>query len=272
MSHLADSKIATMKIRDRVAIVVSSCDAFYDCWVPFLYSMEKWGADCPFMIYIISNFKSISSNSKDITFLKVGQDLKWGTNLKNALQKIPADYIIYLQEDYFLNKHINWPSLTTHIQYCIQNQIDYLRLTFPYIPGETLDKYYIKNSLNQAYAVCLQAGLWKKDTLEQLCLNGWTGWDFEYKVSSVIRERLPSFRFLGLTKSANGQISYVKGTGVRKGKWTYAGFRFLKKNGFNHLLKQRATEPMFWRLLDVDGWGRPFAKLLWRTINKIKNI
>lgn len=254
-----------------VAVVVSSCDAFSDCWAPFVYSLEKYASNCPYPIYIVSNLKTeaISDKVLDIHFLQIGEDEKWGTNLHKALSLINADYVLYLQEDYFLSDFVSWNDIKNHINYCIQNSVDYLRLTFPFLPGKEIDNNYVKNDLSQAYSVCLQAALWKKKTLEQLCVKGWSGWDFEKNVVALIRKLLPQFSYLGLKNSALGQIRYVKGTAVRKGKWTHPGYSFLRKNGFAHLLKNRAKEPLWWQLVDVDGPLRIFAKCLWRLLNKI---
>lgn len=256
-----------MNYKDQVAIVVSSCDAFQDCWEPFIFSCEKYGCDCPYNIFIVSNNASISTATGNIQFLKVGADQKWASNLRIALQKISTEYIIYLQEDYFFNKMINWSEVQTHIDYCIENQIDYLRLTLPYIPGEIKDKHYTQNKLDQAYSVCLQAAIWRKSILENLCVEGWSGWDFERHVSALIREQVPDFKFLGLSRGAKGQIPYVRGTAVRKGKWTNPGWRFLRKNGFGGLLNKRAREPFYQELVDFDGWLRPVAKSIWKIIN-----
>lgn len=259
---------------ENTAIVVSSCDAFQDCWLPFLYSLDKYGQQCPFNIYIISCTMTIPLRMNQIgegtiRFITVGEDLGWASNLKNALCFVPEEYIIYLQEDYFLNKYVVWQEIINHVGYCIRNRVDYLRLTFPYLSGEIKDCSYVMNTLEQAYSVCLQAAVWRKMTLSALCIEGWSGWDFERNVASLIRQRFPDFSFLALSKYAKGQISYVRGTAVRKGKWTNPGYRFLKRNGFTSLLPLRAREPVYFELIDVDGILRPITKRLWHIIHSL---
>jgi len=256
----------------KVAIIVSSCDGFKDCWLPFIHSLNKYGQKCPYDVYFVSCSDYLPSCSTAgegvIKFIPVGKDLGWASNLKIALSLISEDYVIYLQEDYFLNKAIVWQDINQHVAYCIRNGIDYLRLTFPYLPGQIKDYNYVENHLSQAYAVCLQAALWRKSILEKLCIEGWSGWDFERQVATYISKHIPNFRFLTLSKKAKGQISYVRGTAVRKGKWTNSGYRFLKRNGFQYLLSQRVKEPFYYELIDVGGIWRPLAKIMWYMLDK----
>src|SRR5207237_8024820 len=45
-----------------VAIVVSSCDAFFDAWRPFVFFFQKHWSDCPFPVYLIVNRLQVRSN------------------------------------------------------------------------------------------------------------------------------------------------------------------------------------------------------------------
>ena len=107
-----------------IAIVVSSCDFFQDCWEPFIYSIQKYWPDCPWPVYIISNEKEIKT-PMGISFIKVGKDRLFASNLRTALHKIDADYIIYLQEDYWLNQRVDNNAIVEHINYRVQKQLDY---------------------------------------------------------------------------------------------------------------------------------------------------
>ena len=80
----------------KAAIVVNSCDAFNDCWNPFIHSMTKYWNDCPWQVYIISNNNTIEC-PKGFSFLQVGEDKKFASNLKKAISMLDSEYIIYLQ-------------------------------------------------------------------------------------------------------------------------------------------------------------------------------
>jgi catechol 2,3-dioxygenase-like lactoylglutathione lyase family enzyme len=84
-----------------IAILVSSCDAFFDVWRPFAFFFRKYWGDCPFPVYLIVN--QLRIRSEFIEAIAVGEDRGWASNMKLALEKIDAPRVLYLQEDYFLN-------------------------------------------------------------------------------------------------------------------------------------------------------------------------
>lgn len=239
---------------NNIAIIVNSCDAFSDCWMPFIHSIKKEWSDCPWSVYIISNNKEIET-PEGIAFIKVGEDKKFASNLKKALSVIDSKYIIYLQEDYFLNRKVNQKAIESHIEYCIQHDVDYMRLGMPFIKGDVENTIYSTNKLTDKYALCLQAAIWKKETLESLLFEGWSGWDFEYKIQRYAIENNMDLKILGLNKknSAMG-INYVTGTAVRKGKWTLSGYEFLKKEGYEDIIPKRGKEGFcFFHLQETHG-------------------
>src|SRR4051794_15661189 len=55
-----------------VAVVVSSCDAFFDAWRPFVFFFRKHWSDCPFAVYLINN--QLRVRSKIVDPISVGPD------------------------------------------------------------------------------------------------------------------------------------------------------------------------------------------------------
>ena len=86
----------------RVAVLVSSCDRFFDAWQPFAgFWRRHWPAQAlPWPVFLIVN--RLAVRSEWLTPLAVGPDRGWADNLRLALGRIEADYLLYLQEDYFL--------------------------------------------------------------------------------------------------------------------------------------------------------------------------
>ena len=56
---------------NRAAVLVSSCNAFKDCWKPFVKSFMDCWKDCPYNVYIISNGESFDSGCPNIHILDV---------------------------------------------------------------------------------------------------------------------------------------------------------------------------------------------------------
>ncbi len=254
-----------------IVVVVSSCDFFKDCWEPFIYSIKKFWTDCPYPIYIVSNNESIDTPA-GISFIKVGDDKKFASNLRAAINQIDADYIIYLQEDYWLNKRVNNDDIARHLEYCIMHQIDYLRLTSPFLNGTYVSDCYKKYTLEQRYAICLQAAIWKRGTLIALLREGDSGWDFEYKIQQYAIQSHIVVDALGIKKEyADSGINYVRGTAVRKGLWTIEGYQFLKENGFSSLLSRRGREGWFFgNIIDNQGPLRLICLAIVKIMMKFK--
>ena len=83
-----------------VAVLVSSCDSFFDAWRPFSVLFRKFWPDCPFKIFLIVNQLRIRSSL--LQPIAVGPDRGWSSNLQLALTQITHPYVLYIQEDYFL--------------------------------------------------------------------------------------------------------------------------------------------------------------------------
>lgn len=235
---------------NKSAVVVSSCDAYRDCWGPFIFSIKNHWGDLDMPVYIISNHEEIIDEI--VKFIKVGDDKGWASNMKAALQHINADYILYLQEDYWLVEKVDNTKIQEQFAYCQKEGIGMLRLSYPYYDQYQIDSLHaISPIAKEKYALCLQAAIWKKSTLQDLLVDGWTGWDFETKLHSRYAERVRMIRAQVMLDTVDDgyKIKYVDGTGIRKGRWTQDAVRFLKENGFEDLIKKREVEGKWLRWL-----------------------
>lgn len=257
-----------------ITVLISSCDFFSDCWEPMIYSINKYWSDCPFPVYILSNNKEQKDGK--VKFLKVGEDRGWADNLLKALHEIDSEYILYLQEDYWLNKNIDTDFIYKQIQHCDKEKIDYLRLSFPFVDRYKINDMYCKAPLGKHKStLCLQTVVWRKSVLEKLLVSGWTGWNFENKIYTYIQKNNIKINALSLlSRYAEKCFSYPDGTAVRKGRWTVGGYEYLIENGFDYLLNCREVEGKFRDYLNHFREKYPFLKyvgsILIRIMDKFK--
>src|ERR1700676_2602419 len=174
-----------------VAIIVSSCDAFFDAWRPFVFFFRKHWSDCPFPIFLIVNRLRVRSNF--LQPITVGPDRNWASNLQVALAQIAQPYVLYLQEDYFLNGSVKRGQLASDFAYAFERNA----ASFCFYGRSQLEHDFVP--LNDRFGIVprdsdgrtrLQATLWKKDVLQSALRPGESAWNMEARASARTRDLL----------------------------------------------------------------------------------
>lgn len=235
----------------KFAVVISTCDLYSDCWNPMMLSFRRYWPDCPYPVYMITNHKDCED--KGVTTIKIGEHLGWGSNTKKALPQIDCDYLLYLQEDFFFNTKVNTEGIKEDFDFCVKENVDYLRVMAPYKDnhpylGSDVFCYDANEILKlKEHAMNLMAVIWKKSTLLSLCVEGWTGWDYERKVLNYIKQNNIEIKKLVIksTEQRCHGIPVMDSTGIRKGVWTREGYDFLMANGFVKEAHGRKVEGRF---------------------------
>ncbi len=230
----------------KTVILISSCDHFKECWEPLAYSFEQYWPDCPFPTYIISN--QIEDKNLKIKFLKIGKDNFFASNLKAALVLLDCDFVIYFQDDYFLSKKVDTKAIQGHVKYCWSNKVGFLKIhANDYLVRDHLridNSIYCKNPIDVRYSLNTSIAIWNKETLESLCIEGYSGWDWERNIVPFVKQNKVAIKseILHSTFMDNLGIKTIPGGAVAKGRWTKNGVLFLEENGFSELLKTREKE------------------------------
>jgi hypothetical protein len=215
------------KFADSVAVVVSSCDAFFDCWRAFAFFFRKFWGDCPFPVYLIVNQLRIRSGS--LRAIEVGEDRGWASNLHRALHEIDQTHILYFQEDYFLNAPVRREQLAADFAYAFDKNAD----AFAFRARSQLEAGFA--SINDRFGVVprdsdgrtrCQVTLWKREALLSILHPGENAWDMESRGSERTREML----MLSYSTRENAAISYLMSAIVR-GLWTPEALRMCKQAG-----------------------------------------
>ena len=229
----------------KVAILICSCDYYSECWKPIIHSFGLFWPDCEYDKLIVSNHKDETVPGAKI--IKVGDHKGWASDTLKAVEMTDYDYYIYFQEDYWLNKKVDNEAIKKHIQHCVDDNVEYLKIQYDLA---NCDKYrigktdYCKNPLTAKYAINTAVAIWRRDLFSKVCLPGDTGWDFEYKIVDYIKEHniVINSEVLHTSVIVSKGVKMIPGNGVQRGKWTLAGAKFLKENGFEDLLAKRETQ------------------------------
>ncbi len=210
-----------------IAIVVSSCDAFFDCWRPFAFFFRKYWPDCPFPVFLLVN--ELPFRSKFIQPIAVGPDRGWASNLQLALERITQSHVLYFQEDYFLNAPVRAEQLSADLAYAFEHDAD----AFCFRARGELEPNF--QPINDRFGVVppdsdgrtrLQVTLWKRSALLSVLRPGENAWDMEARGSERTRDLLA----LSYGTRENPAVPYLMSAIVR-GLWTPEALRLCTEHG-----------------------------------------
>lgn len=217
------------------AVLVSSCDRFFDAWRPFAgFWRRHWpAAALRWPVYLIVNELPVRSDW--LTALAVGRDRGWSDNLRQVLGRIEADYVLYLQEDYFLIAPPDADWLETTLARMRKERVDLLCLrAMPpgYGAGEWPRIPHSEERLSEIpegspWRGRLQAAFWRREALLDALRAGESAWDFEARAG----ERLRGLRAWTVTgEDGNEALPYLSSAIVR-GLWTPDARRLCAEQG-----------------------------------------
>lgn len=122
---------------NKLAIVIQSCDHYdflWDGWKNCF--LKNWDFSIPAEIYFCTEDKDFTCDG--ITNIKTGkcetQNINgastFSSRMKNAIQQIDADYILYLQEDMWPHQPIDSKLFNDAFQYCIDQDLNVLNFGY----------------------------------------------------------------------------------------------------------------------------------------------
>jgi len=236
---------------NKTSILISSCDKFSDCWDPYIHGIKKYWPDCPYDIYIITNYLDIKDDF--VRTINVGEDSGWANNMLIALKYIKAPYILYTHEDFWIKKTVDTKVIEEYIKLIELEKAEYISLypgSKPYIPF-SLDTRLNVISGNAPYRTSLQVALWRKKVLEDLIVEGENPWQFE--ILGTERSKNYGNKFLAVKRFFDGNnvpfhygIDYVC-TAINKGRWSKEALHYAKFEGLNIDFTNRPQEKWWHR-------------------------
>ncbi len=209
---------------NKLAIVVTTCDAFSDLWVNNITLFDKYWANHP-PIYLVSDKPNDLSKKLDVHFIYSNQDYAY--RLRDTLKQIDAEYIFLTLDDYLLSDYVDVNRLIFLVNYMEDNKISYMRFFKRTLTKGWADKrehIHLLPLTKKTYEVNLYPSIWKKDDLMKMFVNDESPWKFEVRLTRRARENN-----LYCTWVNNKKVLPFVDT-IRKGKYLRKAYRFLKKN------------------------------------------
>jgi hypothetical protein len=236
-----------------VAVVVSSCDAFFDAWQPFSAFLKKFWSDCPLGIFLLTN--ELQVRSPRIRPIVVGPDRGWSSNLLAALAQIPHSWLLYLQEDYFLTAPVQTAQLARDFREAIDSgaaSLCFRARSKPDAGFQPLNDRFGLVPLDSDGRTRCQVTLWNKAALESIFRGGETARDLESTGSA----RTHANRILSYQRRENTPIPYLM-SAISRGLWMPDAIQLCRAHGV-------AIEPFFRPPYSPRSWQRRLRRSLGR--------
>lgn len=209
------------------ALLVSSCDAYADCWPPFFSLLARHWQPCHHPIYLNTETKGYTFPGLDVRSPRVElsghRGLAWSGRLLRCLDSIPHGIILYLQEDFFINDTVDVEMIDKLVALMERDTINHIGLMRGRRPGTESSYEFVDRIDRRAqYRISAQAGLWRVSALKSYLRRHETVWEFEwYGTRRAWRRPDSLFQTNPQYEAASGRAKVVPytPTGVVHGRW-----------------------------------------------------
>jgi hypothetical protein len=197
----------------RCSVLIPSCDAYSDLWIPFMTLFWRHWPDCPFPVYLGSNQQTFEHPC--VTTIHAGHRNNWANCVREYLATLDTPYVLLMLEDFFLRRLVN----TMQVVSCFEAMVKLQGMMLRLVPRPSPDLPVIGFPLigqikpGAPYRVSMQAAIWHRQTLLDLMRAGETIWQFEIHGSR--RSESMGERFYGVWRSVLPYDHHV----VERGKW-----------------------------------------------------
>jgi len=209
------------------SIFVNSTDSFEDTWDPFFHLLaDFWPSSEP--VILNTERKTYRHPLVPITCTRVARAgetrIPWGECMIRALDHIPTESFVYLQDDYFLFDFVDTDVVGEAVRIVGAEGLDCLRLmecggAGPYEP--TAYPWLCSVARTAAYRISLQAGVWTRTGMRKYLRRHESPWQMEVwgsKRASRIDGRIWAVDRDVYSELHTQVVPYVP-TGIVRGRW-----------------------------------------------------
>lgn len=217
-----------MENSTKCSVLVTSCDAYEDAWKPFFTLFHNMWPACKYPIYLNTETKEYCDNKIVVQTLhpkslldEKGKPVSWSKRLKEAVEQIGTEYILFFLEDFFLMSPVREDVVNSCIRHMDEHE-DIVVFDFynEYHEDEIVFGEFSPINKKYDFAVNTMAALWRRSFLLSI-LRDENPWDFEffatrrwlrtnYKILTHREEFPPVFNY---------RIKPEYGYGIYRGKW-----------------------------------------------------
>lgn len=219
-------------LKDRLTLVIHTCDKFSDLWDSHIQLMDKNWADRGVKTLLVTD-KQTEKTYQTVEVLSTGDDFQLSKRIQAMLPHIQTEYVLVTLDDYFPIYPIDTVKIKSLIDAMDNEGLDYIRLfkrpdSKKLIPGyESLYEIDLYGQMDVHYQVNLYAGIWRKRFIEKTVEQELDPWQYELSLTKIARR---DHLRCAMSKGKEFEVLDV----VRKGKLLHKADRYLKKHDLYH--------------------------------------
>mgnify|MGYP001261052530 CR=1 FL=1 len=208
-------------MKDKVSILVLSCDKYKDLWPIFDFFFKKnWENSYLKKYFLSNNEKNVPKGFKSIS---VGKDISWSNNLDLALNDIDTPYVFLLLDDAFINNKIDNEKLEKIFSDFEDNKGNYLKfISQPKSPYKTKSPFFNELPKGSLYRSTAVFAIWKVNVLKKILKSDENAWEFE-EFGSIRSDNFSNFFVV------NNDFFKNPIHGVVKGEFLFNTYNLFKK-------------------------------------------
>lgn len=251
-------------MKDNCVILVSSCDAYSDCWYPFFTLLKKYWPDCPWKVYLNTESKKYEGDYEVTSLNHPDPDIRWTRRWYNSLDQLDCDYVLTMLDDFFLYDFVQTDKVLQAFEN-LKNNTDIAYFSF-YKNLQNENEPCEFEGFQQVpqkglYRHTTQIALWRRDVLMKLLDVDANPWQWEQELNETSFD-LP-YRMITAHSELEKIVFPYSDTylGMRRGKWRSGLIELFEENEINidysirgvFYPHERVLEESHWQLINADG-------------------
>lgn len=211
-----------MILKNKITILVCSCDSYCDLWPPFFKLLKKYWSNNECKIILNTETKQYSYPGLNIETFSLGKE-SYGKRMLDHINRIDTPFVLLLLDDFFLRRNVEEDVLCKLIE-MMENNENIAAMTFdenPYYDRKE-ESYlgFVKLLRCAPYKLNMQAGIWRVDSFKKYWAPNDNPWIWEIFVNYLTYDSTDVFYALKNREIAPIYYGYnTNGMGVYRGKW-----------------------------------------------------
>jgi hypothetical protein len=263
-------------MRHDVTLLVNTSDGFEDCWDPFFALLQEHWPGCDWPIVLNTETLHYERPGLNIRCARTAADSarrpSWSECLMRCLEGVDTPFVLYLQEDYFLEAPVRVDALSGLVDLMRDGHADVIRVmecggAGPWHPSG--HPWLWEVDQQSPARISLQAGLWRREVLQRQLRRHESPWQLEVFGTGRARRRRGE-RVMCVNRDLfhgpGREILPYTPTGIVKGRWErHIVTELFARHGITMDFSRRG-------FTDENFTPAPRAPLLKRLADRVRSL